>query len=349
MRALMEDNHEDERGRARLAEQARSLSEELLASGVLERAGRARRSTAARSSSRPRCRTTSRSTSRWRRFAQAAFELLDPESETYALDVLSVVESILDDPFPVLMAQANKERGEAVAEMKADGIEYEERMELLEEVTYPRPLAEPLEQALRAVPRDPPVGARDRPLAEVGRARHVRVGAGRSPSSSSYYGVARSEGLVLRYLSDAYRALRQTVPERIRTDELDDIIEWLGETVRQIDSSLLDEWEALTDPDVRRARGGRGGRRRAARAAAPDHRQRARVPGDGPQRHVPEGAAGRARPLRRARPARDRRGGAQRPAGRATMTAAAWEERSATTGTSTRRSTPGPPRAHRSC
>jgi hypothetical protein len=66
----------------------------------------------------------------------------------------------------------------------------------------------------------------------------------------SYYGVARSEGLVLRYLSDAYRALRQTVPERIRTEELDDIIEWLGETVRQIDSSLLDEWEALTDPDA---------------------------------------------------------------------------------------------------
>ena len=76
-------------------------------------------------------------------------ELLDPESEDHALDVVSVVEAILDDPFPVLMAQANKARGEAVAEMKAEGIEYEERMELLEEVTYPKPLAEPLEQALR--------------------------------------------------------------------------------------------------------------------------------------------------------------------------------------------------------
>ena len=65
----------------------------------------------------------------------------------------------------------------------------------------------------------------------------------------AFYGVARSEGLVLRYLSDTYRALRQTVPERVKTDELDDIIEWLGETVRQTDSSLLDEWEALTDPE----------------------------------------------------------------------------------------------------
>jgi hypothetical protein len=65
----------------------------------------------------------------------------------------------------------------------------------------------------------------------------------------AHYGLARSEGLVLRYLSDAYRALRQTVPERLKTDELDEIVDWLGETVRQTDSSLLDEWEALTDPE----------------------------------------------------------------------------------------------------
>jgi hypothetical protein len=65
----------------------------------------------------------------------------------------------------------------------------------------------------------------------------------------AYYGLARSEGLVLRYLSNTYRALRRTVPDEAKTDELDDIIEWLGETVRQTDSSLLDEWEALADPE----------------------------------------------------------------------------------------------------
>ena len=88
----------------------------------------------------------------------------------------------------------------------------------------------------------------------------------------AHYGVMRSEGLVLRYLSDTYRALRQTVPERVKTEELDDIIEWLGELVRQVDSSLLDEWEALTDPESVRARrrGGRG--RTADRADAADHR-----------------------------------------------------------------------------
>ena len=64
----------------------------------------------------------------------------------------------------------------------------------------------------------------------------------------SHYGLTRSEGLVLRYLADAYRALRRTVPEQARTEELEDIIEWLGELVRQVDSSLLDEWEQLTNP-----------------------------------------------------------------------------------------------------
>jgi hypothetical protein len=61
----------------------------------------------------------------------------------------------------------------------------------------------------------------------------------------SFYGLARSEGLLLRYLADAYRALRHTVPESLRTDELEDVIAWLGELTRQVDSSLLDEWEKL--------------------------------------------------------------------------------------------------------
>jgi hypothetical protein len=64
----------------------------------------------------------------------------------------------------------------------------------------------------------------------------------------SFYGLSRSEGLVLRYLADAFRALRQTVPEDARTEELTDLIEWLGELVRQVDSSLLDEWEQLRNP-----------------------------------------------------------------------------------------------------
>jgi hypothetical protein len=132
--------------------------------------------------------------------------------------------------------------------MKADGIEYEERMELLEQVTYPRPLAEPLEQALRLY-RETHPWVLETDLSPKSVVRDMYESGRTFTEFVSFYGVARSEGLVLRYLSDAYRALRQTVPERVKTDELDDLIEWLGETVRQIDSSLLDEWEALTDPE----------------------------------------------------------------------------------------------------
>jgi hypothetical protein len=247
MRALMEDNHEDERRRERLSEQAEALRTELLEAGVLELLaepddeGRTLRLAVELQADFALNQPLAS-------FALVAFDLLEPESETHALDVVSVVEAILDDPFPVLMAQANKERGEAVAQMKLDGIEYEERMELLEEVTYPKPLAEGLENAL-AVYRETHPWVRESDLSPKSVVRDMYEQGRSFTEFVAHYGLARSEGLVLRYLSNAYRALRQTVPERLKTDELDELIEWLGETVRQTDSSLLDEWEALTDPE----------------------------------------------------------------------------------------------------
>jgi superfamily II RNA helicase len=247
MRALMEDNHEDERKQARLTEQAEALRTELLDAGVLEALaepdadGRTLRLAVALQEDFALNQPLAS-------FALVALELLDPESPEHAYDVVSVVEAILDDPFPVLMAQANKERGEAVAEMKAQGIDYEERMELLEEVTYPRPLAEPLQDALR-VYRETHPWVRESDLSPKSVVRDMYEWGRTFTEFVSHYGLARSEGLVLRYLSNTYRALRRTVPEEAKTDELDDIIEWLGETVRQTDSSLLDEWEALTDPE----------------------------------------------------------------------------------------------------
>ena len=109
-------------------------------------------------------------------FALAVLEMLDPEAPGYALDVVSVIEATLDDPRPVLMAQRFEARGEAVGAMKADGMEYEERMDALDDVTWPRPLAEELEAALRVYRQTPPVGRPARPVAEVGRARDVRAG-----------------------------------------------------------------------------------------------------------------------------------------------------------------------------
>ncbi|GAA3233320.1 DEAD/DEAH box helicase [Pseudonocardia petroleophila] len=177
-------------------------------------------------------------------FALASLELLDRESPSYAMDVLSVIEATLDDPRQVLYAQQNKAKGEAVAAMKAEGIEYEERMALLEDVTWPKPLDEMLDAALETYRRGAP-WVEDAKLSPKSVARDMFERSMTFVEYVSHYQLARSEGLVLRYLADTYRALRQTVPDQARTEELTDVIEWLGELVRQVDSSLLDEWEAL--------------------------------------------------------------------------------------------------------
>jgi hypothetical protein len=177
-------------------------------------------------------------------FALAAFELLDPDAATYALDMISIVESTLDDPRAVLGQQEFLARGEAVAEMKREGIEYDERMELLEQITYPRPLEELLEQAFETYSAAQP-WIRDFELHPKSVVRDMYERAMSFGEYVAFYKIARSEGVVLRYLSDAYRAASQTIPEEAKNEDLRDLIEWLGELVRQVDSSLLDEWEEL--------------------------------------------------------------------------------------------------------
>ena len=180
-------------------------------------------------------------------FALAAIELLDRESPSYPLDVLSVIESTLENPRQVLSAQQFKARGEAVAQMKADGIDYEKRLELLDSVTYPKPLADMLEGAYNIYRRGHPWVA-DYEVRPKSVVRDMYERALTFTEYVGFYGLTRSEGLVLRYLADTYKALRQTVPDDAKTEELTDLIEWLGEIVRQVDSSLIDEWERLRNP-----------------------------------------------------------------------------------------------------
>jgi superfamily II RNA helicase len=241
MRHLLEDNHEDRAAQRRHIRRAIAIYRALVAAGVVERDedGAVRLTLdlqldfALNQALSP--------------FALAALELLDRESPAYALDVLSVIEATLENPRQVLSAQQFKARGEAVAAMKAEGIEYEQRMDLLESVTHPRPLAELLEDAYELYRRGHPWVA-DHDLAPKSVVRDMYERAMTFTEYVSFYGLSRSEGLVLRYLADAYRALRQTVPEDARTEELTDVIEWLGELVRQVDSSLIDEWERLQNP-----------------------------------------------------------------------------------------------------
>jgi len=187
-------------------------------------------------------------------FALAAIDLLDPSDAPggagtghYALDVVSVIEATLDDPRAVLGQQEFRARGEAVAAMKRDGLDYDERVAALEEITYPKPLAGLLAQSFEVFASSQP-WVRDFELRPKAVVRDMYERAFSFAEFVSWYQLGRSEGLVLRYLSDAYRAIRQTVPADARTEQLLDVIAWLGELVRQIDSSLVDEWEQLVNP-----------------------------------------------------------------------------------------------------
>ncbi|WP_144931002.1 DEAD/DEAH box helicase [Kocuria marina] len=177
-------------------------------------------------------------------FALAALTLLDPESETYALDVVSVIEATLEKPRQVLNLQEKKVKGEALATMKADGLEYMERMRELDEITYPQPLRELLEQSFETYRTSAPWVAQFE-LSPKSVVRDMYERAMTFGDYVQFYGLARSEGILLRYLSDAYKALRQTVPVDATTESLTDLVEWLGESIRQTDNSLLDEWEKL--------------------------------------------------------------------------------------------------------
>jgi superfamily II RNA helicase len=182
-------------------------------------------------------------------FALAALDLLDPEADTHALDVVSVIETVLEDPRPIIAAQVNKAKGEAVAQMKAQGMAYEERMAELESITHPQPLAEVLEPMFDVYRQSQPWVA-DHPLAPKSVVRDLYERAMDFGDYVRFYQLARVEGTVLRYLTDAYRTLVKTVPEATKTEELIDLTEWLGEMVRQVDASLLAEWEQLRDPDA---------------------------------------------------------------------------------------------------
>ncbi len=175
-------------------------------------------------------------------FLLVALDLLDPEDPAYALDVISLMEATLEDPRQVLRAQERVARDHAVAEMKAEGIEYEERMERLAEVSYPKPLEDLISFAFEKYCETVP-WARDYEPKPKSVLRDMVETASDFKTYVGRYKIAHSEGLLLRYLSDAFRVLDRTVLESRRDERLQDIISWLDFVVHSIDSSLVDEWE----------------------------------------------------------------------------------------------------------
>ena len=244
---LLTDNYETETSQARLLARAAEIEHALIEGGVVEELaepderGRTVRVTIELQADFALNQPLSP-------FAIAALDLLEPESPTWAIDVVSVIESVLEDPRPVISSQISKAKGEAIARMKMEGLDYDQRMAELETISHPKPLADLLEPMFDLYRQHHPWVA-DSPLRLKSVVREMHERAMGFSDYVRFHQIARSEGTLLRYLSDAYKTLVKTVPEESKTEELLDLTEWLRELVRQVDSSLLDEWEALSQPD----------------------------------------------------------------------------------------------------
>ncbi len=270
LRRLIEESHEPRERQLRHIRRAIAIARGLIAAGVVERLdeldefGRRYRLTVDLPTDFALDQPLSP-------LALAALEILDRETPSYALDVVSLVEAVLDGPGIVLAAQRFKARGEAVAAMKAEGIEYEERMDLLEDVDHPKPLADLVEVAYESYRAGHPWVTEYSPEPKS-VVRDLYERAMTFGEYVAFYGLTRSEGVLLRYLTDAYRALRRMLPADALTEELEDLVAWLGELVRGVDSSLLDEWEALAHPDEAHREAGTVRPPNASRGITANHR-----------------------------------------------------------------------------
>jgi superfamily II RNA helicase len=173
-----------------------------------------------------------------------SLDLLDRESPTYAVDLLTLVESVLEDPDFVLRQQLEVLKRAKLAELKMAGVEYEQRIEELEKLEHPKPLRELVYESFNAFAREHPwVRGDDVHPKSIAREMFERF-----MDFNEYvreYELGRAEGTLLRYLSDAYKTLVQGVPAPAKTAEVEEVEVFLRAIVRAVDSSLLDEWERM--------------------------------------------------------------------------------------------------------
>jgi hypothetical protein len=182
-------------------------------------------------------------------FAIEVIATLDLDDPQYVVDVVSIVESVLDDPRQVLYAQQHAAKGAEVARLKAEGVEYEERMAILDTVTWPKPLAELIDTCFGAYREHHPWVAEGPSPKSI--LREMLEGGDSFATFVRRYRLERSEGLVLRYLTDAWRTLDRSLPDDVYTDTLDDVVAWLGSLIRATDATLLDEWARLAGEPLR--------------------------------------------------------------------------------------------------
>ena len=213
-----------------------------------------------------------------------AVSALDPAAEDYALDVLSVVEAILENPRALLQAQVRQRKTELINELKAERVPYEERMEKLEGVTWDKPNADFLYSTFDVFRTHHP-WAGDDSISPKSIAREIWEGFLSFDDYVRRYGIARMEGVLLRYLSQVHSTLARNMPESARNDELIEVIAFFRAMLARIDSSLVEEWENLVNP----TRGARpDGRSPPGSCAAKTRPQELR--GARPRRAAPAGA-----------------------------------------------------------
>ena len=181
-----------------------------------------------------------------------AIPQLDRESPDYALNVISLVEAILEDPDVILRKQVDLLKGELIARLKEEGMSYEERMALLDEVEWPKPGKDFIYATYNSfVARRP--WMKDAAVRPKSIAREMFEHWQSFEDYVKTYNLERSEAVLLRHLSDVFKVLAQTVQPAAKTDDLNDAETFFENIVRGIDSSLLDEWEKLRDPDYQPA------------------------------------------------------------------------------------------------
>jgi hypothetical protein len=177
---------------------------------------------------------------------------MDPQAPDYALVLLTLVESILEDPDIILRKQLDRVKDQKMAEMKMEGIEYDQRMEELEKLEHPKPNREFVYSTFNNfAARHPWVGEENIHLKSIAREMFEEF-----RSFADYiklYELQRAEGVLLRHLNSAFKVLAQTVPDAAKNDQLREMEIYLGTMIRQVDSSLLDEWEKMRDPNYQRA------------------------------------------------------------------------------------------------
>lgn len=172
---------------------------------------------------------------------------LDRESPDYALDVLSLVESIVENPDIILRKQLDKLKTQVLNELKAEGVDYERRMAILENLEYPKPLREFIYDTYNVFAENHPwVDSNVYPKSVV---REMFENFSTFSSYVKQYGLERSEAILLRHINGTYKVLSQTVPDNYKNDSLLEMEDYLGEMIHRIDSSLWEEWERLKNPE----------------------------------------------------------------------------------------------------